>query len=164
MKRLARGDRLLYCLMDREDIVQPGDREDAKHRPARANEGQGPFMFLHALQAADERPEARAVHEGDALKVDDDLVPALIHGLNEALAELGRREHVDLTLDVDDRPRTFLTRFNDEVDRRHPLLDAVWLDYPGHNPVKQQCYPEWVGFLFQALGVGHSAPDPKEPE
>ena len=82
-------------------------------------------MLFDPLEPADERPQAGAVHEGHALQVHDDLVAALVHGLHQPLAQLRSREHVDLTLDVDDRPRAFLTRLNDEVDRRHPLIRQI---------------------------------------
>jgi hypothetical protein len=57
-----------------------------------------------------------------------------------------------------------LTRFNDEIDRRHPLLDAAWLDYPRHYPNKQQLYPGTESFLFQPPGVRDSPPEGKPPE
>src|SRR5205807_4573094 len=99
-RRSVRRDRLLDRLMDGEDVIEAGDRKHAKDRPARTNESQGALMLLHALEASDERPQPCTVHEGHTLKIDDDLVTALVNGFDKALAQFGRGEHVDLSLDV----------------------------------------------------------------
>ena len=67
-----------------------------------ADEAQRALVGTDALEPADEHAEARRVEELDALHVDDQVVLAAAHEVDELLAELRRRVDVDLAPHHDD--------------------------------------------------------------
>ncbi len=95
-------DGLVHCLVDAEDLRQPGDLEDLQDPLLGADQIQRAVMRPHPLQAADQHPQAGGVEEPDLLQVDDELVVVLADQIDEQLTQPRRGVDVDLALDVDD--------------------------------------------------------------
>src|SRR5208282_5041794 len=95
-------DGLVHCLMDAEDLHQPGDLEDLQDPLLGADQIQRAVVRPHPVQAAGQHPEAGGVEEPDLLQVDDEVVVVLAGQLDEQLTQPRRRIDIDLALDVDD--------------------------------------------------------------
>src|SRR5690349_16252392 len=88
------AERLLGRGVGGEDLVHAGQLQDHVHLRLYGSDPQVPAGLAGGLQAADQRAEARGVHERRVFQVDHDPVgPARDHVRHE-LAQLGRGDHV----------------------------------------------------------------------
>ena len=95
-------ERLVDRVVDREDLVEPGDGEQPQDALVGAHHVQRAAELADGLEAPDEDTEPGRVEEADALEVDDD--PRLVGGgaLLEDGTQLGGGVDVDLTRDGHD--------------------------------------------------------------
>src|SRR5208282_2720411 len=89
-------DGLVHCLVDAEDLRQPGDPEDLQDLLPRADQVQRAVVRPDPLQAPDQHPEAGGVEEPDLLQVDDELVVVPADQIDEQLTQPRRRIDIDL--------------------------------------------------------------------
>src|SRR5690606_6292414 len=100
--RLALVDGLLHRLVDTEDLGQTGDPEDLQDPLLGADQVQGAVVGPHALETAHKHTEPGRVEELHLLHVDDEVVVALVHQVDEELSQARRRIDVDFPFDDDD--------------------------------------------------------------
>jgi hypothetical protein len=95
--------------VNREDLGQAGDPKDLEDALLRADESQRAVVCPDALETADQDAEAGRVEELDALHVDDQVVVAGRHQVDELLPQLRRGVDIDLAAHDDDPVVALLT-------------------------------------------------------
>src|SRR5207245_7390452 len=88
--------------VDGEHLGQTGNAEDLENALLGADQPQRALVRAYSLEAADEHAEPGRVEEVDVLHVDDQVVVAARHEVDELFAQLRGGVDVDLAADRHD--------------------------------------------------------------
>src|SRR5690606_37669669 len=102
-RSVGRRHRFLDRGVDGEHLGEAGNAEDLENALLVADQAQRALMGTHTLQAADQHAERGGVEEVHTCHVDDKVETAVVHQLDQLLAQLWRGIYVDFATDPDDR-------------------------------------------------------------
>ena len=129
----VRVGRLLDRVVDREGLVQAGQRQDLADGSGRPGDPEGATGQVGATLDREQHLEAGRVHERDAGEVENHVRRRVAHRIQGVVAELRGRVQVDLAADRDDGQVVDLVSGQDEIHERVLRWRGrgrPWLDRP----------------------------------